>query len=185
VTLQKSDDPQDNRVIAGVAPGISALEHPGLVGSIVEAPRQVAGLGWDSVKAIGGMFSPAGVSNYFRILSGDESSKTNQQNRFVSPVGVANVASNAVKAGWVDVFLLLISINIFVGLFNLLPLLPFDGGHIAIAVYENIASKVRRRKVQVDAAKLLPITVAVLAVLGFIFLSSVFLDITHPLANPF
>ena len=36
-----------------------------------------------------------------------------------------------------------------------------------------------------DAAKLLPVTVAVVAVLGFIFLSSLFLDITHPVANPF
>ena len=89
------------------------------------------------------------------------------------------------KAGWVSVFGLLIAINIFVGLFNLLPLLPFDGGHIAIALYERIASTVRRRRVQVDAAKLMPITVAVVAVLGFIFLSSLFLDITHPVANPF
>ena len=70
-------------------------------------------------------------------------------------------------------------------MFNLLPLLPFDGGHIAIALYEKIASTIRRRRVQVDAAKLLPITVAVVAVLGFIFLSSLFLDITHPVANPF
>ena len=103
----------------------------------------------------------------------------------MSPAGVGALASDAVKAGWVSVFGLLIAINIFVGLFNLLPLLPFDGGHIAIALYEKVASMVRRRRVQVDAAKLLPITVAVVAVLGFIFLSSLFLDITHPVANPF
>ena len=42
-----------------------------------------------------------------------------------------------------------------------------------------------RRQGPVDAAKLMPITVAVLAVLMFIFLSSLFLDITHPVANPF
>ena len=48
----------------------------------------------------------------------------------------AGVANDAVKAGWVSVFGLLIAINVFVGLFNLLPLLPFDGGHIAIALYE-------------------------------------------------
>ena len=61
-------------------------------------------------------------------------------------VGIAGVATDAVRSGWVDVFMLLIAINIFVGLFNLLPLLPFDGGHIAIALYENVASRVRRRK---------------------------------------
>ena len=100
-------------------------------------------------------------------------------------VGFGQLANDAVRAGWVDALGLLIAINIFVGLFNLLPLLPFDGGHIAIATYEKLASLVRHRRVQVDAAKLLPVTVAVVAVLGFIFLSSLFLDITRPVQNPF
>jgi membrane-associated protease RseP (regulator of RpoE activity) len=184
VTLQQSADPSVKRVVAGVTPGY-VVPHPGIVTSISEAPKQVADVGWASIKAIGSMFSPAGISNYLRILSGDTSTHTDQTKRFVSPVGIAGVANDAVKAGWVNVVGLLIAINIFVGLFNLLPLLPFDGGHIAIALYERIASTIRRRRVQVDAAKLMPITVAVVAVLGFIFLSSLFLDITHPVANPF
>jgi membrane-associated protease RseP (regulator of RpoE activity) len=184
VKLEASTDPAVKRVVAGVAPS-SVVPHPGLVTSVAQAPKQVFDIGWESVKAIGTMFSPSGISNYFRILTGDTSSHTNQAQRFVSPAGVGALASDAVKAGWVSVFGLLLSINIFVGLFNLLPLLPFDGGHIAIALYESVASTVRRKKVKVDAAKLLPITVAVVAVLGFIFLSSLFLDITHPVANPF
>ena len=76
-------------------------------------------------------------------------------------------------------------INVFLGLVNLVPLLPFDGGHIAIATVEQISSMVMRRKVQVDAAKLMPIAGAVLVVLLFILVSSLFLDITHPVANPF
>ena len=184
VRLQQSTDAAVKRVVAGVAPR-AVVEHPGLVRSVVLAPRQVADVAWESVKAMGTMFSPSGISNYFRILSGDNSSNTDQNKRFVSPAGVGALASDAVQAGWVSVFGLLIAINIFVGLFNLLPLLPFDGGHIAIALYERFASMVRRRRVQVDAAKLLPITVAVVAVLGFIFLSSLFLDITHPVTNPF
>jgi membrane-associated protease RseP (regulator of RpoE activity) len=184
VKLQRSADPSLKRVVAGVAPR-SVVPHPGLVTSIAQAPLQVTDVGWQSIKAIGSMFSPAGISNYFRILSGDTSTHTDQTKRFVSPAGVGALASDAVKAGWVSVLGLLIAINIFVGLFNLLPLLPFDGGHIAIALYEKIASTIRGRRVQVDAAKLLPVTVAVVAVLGFIFLSSLFLDITHPVANPF
>jgi membrane-associated protease RseP (regulator of RpoE activity) len=184
VRLQESTDPGPKRVVAGVLPR-AVVPHPGVVTAIAQAPRQVADFGWLSMKAIGSMFSPAGVSNYFRVLSGDTSSHTDQSKRFVSPVGIAGVATDAVRAGWVDVFGLLISINLFVGLFNLLPLLPFDGGHIAIALYEGAASRVRRRKVRVDVAKLMPLTVAVVAVLGFIFLSSLFLDITHPIANPF
>lgn len=184
VTLQQSTDPAVKRVVAGISPR-AVVPHPGIVTAVAQAPLQVTDVGWDAVKAIGSMFSPAGISNYFRILTGDHSSHTDQSKRFVSPAGVGALASDAVKAGWVSVFGLLIAINIFVGLFNLLPLLPFDGGHIAIALYERVATTVRRKRVQVDAAKLLPITVAVVAVLGFIFLSSLFLDITHPVANPF
>jgi len=184
VTLQESTDPGPKRVVAGVSSRV-VVPRLGVFAAIVESPKQVADAGWFSIKAIGSMFSPAGISNYFRILSGDTSSRTNQSKRFVSPVGIAGVATDAVRAGWVSVFGLLISINLFVGLFNLLPLLPFDGGHISIALYEMVASRIRRRRVQVDAAKLMPVAVAVVAVLGFIFLSALFLDITHPVANPF
>jgi membrane-associated protease RseP (regulator of RpoE activity) len=131
------------------------------------------------------MFSPSGISNYFRILSGDKSENTQQDQRFLSPVGFGQVANDAVQAGWVSAFALLITINIFVGLLNLLPLLPFDGGHIAVASYEAVMSRIRRRKVQVDMAKLMPITVAVLGVFAFIFVSSLFLDITNPVKSPF
>ena len=79
----------------------------------------------------------------------------------------------------------LAGLNFFVGIFNLLPLLPLDGGHIAIATFEKISSLIMRRKVQVDAAKLMPIAAAVLVLLLFIFVSSVFLDVTRPVANPF
>ena len=93
--------------------------------------------------------------------------------------------NQAVNDGWVSVFGLLITINVFVGLFNLLPLLPFDGGHIAIATYERIASAEQRKRVQVDVAKLIPLTVVVIGLLTFIGLSSIFLDVTNPIQDPF
>ena len=70
VKLQESTDAGPKRVIAGVAP-TSVVPRPGLVTSIAQAPRQVADTGWESIKAIGSMFSPSGISNYFHILSGD------------------------------------------------------------------------------------------------------------------
>ena len=54
----------------------------------------------------------------------------------VAVVGFGRLAIQATESGWVEVAFLLISINVFVGIFNLVPLLPFDGGHIAIATYE-------------------------------------------------
>ena len=50
---------------------------------------------------------------------------------------------------------------------------------------EFYASTIRRRPVHADVAKLLPITAVVMSVLAFVFLSSLFLDITRPLSNPF
>jgi membrane-associated protease RseP (regulator of RpoE activity) len=167
------------RIVAGIRPD-TYLPRPGLLGAAALAPRQVGEVAVDSVKALGSVFSPSGLANYFRILSGDTSENTDPNKRFLSPVGFGQVANQAVDNGWVAAVGLLIAINIFVGLFNLLPLLPFDGGHIAIATYEKIMSTLRRRRVQVDVAKLMPLTVGVVAVMGFIFVSSVFLDLTQP-----
>ena len=81
-------------------------------------------------------------------------------------------------------FEVLISINIFVGIINLLPMLPLDGGHVAIAVYERIRSR-PGRYYHADVRKLAPVAYVFVIFLGFIVISAFYLDITHPLANPF
>ncbi len=185
VELQASTQKGANgRVVAGIASQV-VVPHPGLLSAVALAPRQTFDVGWESLKALGTVFSPSGISNYMHVLAGDKGKNVNQNQRFISPVGFAQVANDAVKAGWVDALGLLIVINVFVGLLNLFPLLPFDGGHIAVATYEKIASTIRGRRVQVDVAKLMPLTVGVLAVLGFIFVSSLYLDVTRGIANPF
>lgn len=140
-----------------------------------------------STEALGRIFSPSGIANYVEtVFSGGENDEGEQsQERFVSPLGFGRLANQAVADGWLAVLGLLVSINVFVGIFNLIPLLPFDGGHVAIACYEQIASKIKGRRVQADVAKLLPITSAVMVLLGFIFVSSLFLDASNPLQNPF
>jgi membrane-associated protease RseP (regulator of RpoE activity) len=135
---------------------------------------------WETVKALGGIFSPNGLENYSELLQGKEDA--NQNNRLMSPVGVAKVAGDAVESGWFFVLMLLFSINVFVGIFNLVPLLPLDGGHVAIATYEKIASKIKGRRVQVDVARLMPITAAVLAVLVILGLTALYLDIVRPVS---
>jgi membrane-associated protease RseP (regulator of RpoE activity) len=182
VRVQVLETEGGDRVRAGIAPAFD-IPSVGVADALVEAPAETVEIGMRSLEALGSMFSPSGIANYLGLLSGDEEADESQ--RFVSPVGYVGVAADAVAAGWVEVFGLLIAINVFVGLFNLVPLLPFDGGHIAIATYERIASALRRRPVRVDVAKLLPVTAAVVAVLGFIFLSSVFLDLSNPIETPY
>jgi membrane-associated protease RseP (regulator of RpoE activity) len=72
-------------------------------------------------------------------------------------------------------FLMLVaSLNLFVGIFNLLPLLPLDGGHIAVVWFEAIRDRLKRARgyvgevVRVDYNKLMPVTFAVVALfVGF------------------
>jgi membrane-associated protease RseP (regulator of RpoE activity) len=94
------------------------------------------------------------------------------------------VASEAAHSGLRDVLWLLLVINVFVGVFNMLPLLPLDGGHVAIAVYEKVRSR-RGQRYRVDMAKLLPVTYVVLFVILFFGVTALYLDIVRPLSNPF
>jgi membrane-associated protease RseP (regulator of RpoE activity) len=96
-----------------------------------------------------------------------------------SVVGVANIAGQAVAAGggWrvviSDLLLIIISLNIFIGAFNLLPLLPLDGGHLAVIVFEQVRAWFARLRGRpdpglADLQRLVPVSVGVFALLiGF------------------
>jgi membrane-associated protease RseP (regulator of RpoE activity) len=190
-----ADDPDAPKNLgrAGIASDV-VVPSVGFGTAVIEAPRQVWDIGVASVGALGDRFSPSGISDYVDVLTdngndepneGMSSSSGSDEDRFISVVGFGRLAVQAAESGWVEVAFLIITLNVFVGLFNLVPLLPFDGGHIAIATYERVASTIKRRPVRVDVAKLLPITAVVMAVLAFVFLSSLFLDVTRPIDNPF
>ena len=72
---------------------------------------------------------------------------------------------------------MLAQISFVLAVFNLLPILPFDGGHAAIVVYEWIASKVKHRRVYADYRKVIPVSVVLLIPILFLGLSSMVLDI--------
>jgi len=93
----------------------------------------------------------------------------------------------AIAAGVPQVFLMIfISLNVFIGIFNLLPLLPLDGGHIAIAWYERARSWLFARLKKpdpgrVDYFKLMPVTYAVILIGGAFTLLTVTADIINPI----
>jgi membrane-associated protease RseP (regulator of RpoE activity) len=82
--------------------------------------------------------------------------------------------------GWAGVVLLLAGVNVSVGVFNMFPLLPLDGGHAAIATYERIRSR-RGQRYVADVAKLMPVLAVTIAVIGFMFLTGLYLDIAKPI----
>ena len=97
-----------------------------------------------------------------------------------SIVGGTRLAGQAAAAGaWDYLFNLLIVFNIFVGIVNLVPLPPLDGGHLAVLAYE----KVRRRRP--DLRKLVPVTAVVAVFMILLVVSLTYIDIVEPLPNPF
>ena len=64
--------------------------------------------------------------------------------------------------------------------FNVLPLLPLDGGHAAVAIYEGIGSKIKGRPVVANFKKLIPIATIVIGAFAVLALSSIWsVSYTH------
>jgi len=109
-----------------------------------------------------------------------------------SVVGVGGITAQVVAAkdSWkikvAYVLLIVISLNIFVGAFNLLPLLPLDGGHLAVVIYERARAWLARLRGRpdpglVDMRKLIPVSVGVFALLVGFGLLLITADIFNPI----
>ena len=105
----------------------------------------------------------------------------------ISVVGASIIGGDTVNAGlWVAFWFFLAQLNFVLGAVNLLPLLPFDGGHIAIAVYEKLRNLLRAARGKVAGApvnylKLMPATYVVLVVVGGYMLLTVTADLVNPI----
>ena len=108
----------------------------------------------------------------------------------ISVVGASIIGGDAVDQDlWVLFWFLLAQLNFVLGAVNLLPLLPFDGGHIAVAVFEKLRNMIRSARGMAAAApvnylKLMPATYVVLIVVVGYMLLTVTADVVNPL-RPF
>lgn len=112
---------------------------------------------------------------------------------FVGVVGVGRISGEILASEETTSFKvfgmlsIVAGLNLFVGIFNLLPLLPLDGGHIAIAWYESLRHKLRRLRGysgeirRVDFNKLLPLTYGVAAVFAVFTLVLLGADLFNPI----
>jgi membrane-associated protease RseP (regulator of RpoE activity) len=163
-------------------------------GAVTGSLRTFGSLFVDSFKALGSVPHEIGqlVSH---PAAKREVSTSGGGGQAISVFGVARVAGQAFKAdgvsaGVATVVGIVASVNIFVGIFNLFPFLPLDGGHVAILGYEKIRNAWRRRRHlipagPVDLNKLMPFTYGVLAIIVAVSALILVADIANPVANPF
>lgn len=138
-----------------------------------------------TVAALGNVFGPEGIADLWGQLAGDEERGVDGG---ISLVGATQAANQGVDAfGPLFLFSLLASVNVFVGIFNALPLPPLDGGHLAVLGVEEAVNYKRRRDDEPDDFKVDPRTVASIAVPVIVFVATIslgllWLDITSPIS---
>ena len=99
---------------------------------------------------------------------------------------IASVDSLAVADRIASLVGILASLNVALFVFNLVPLLPLDGGHVAVGIVDELRRKLYRLQGKadpgpVDAKKLIPVTLVVIVVLASMSLLLMYADIVNPI----
>lgn len=171
-TLTARFDEEEGRTIGflGVAQDF-AVDRDNPVTAFGTAGDQFAFLITESSKGMWALVTGIGdlVSSVFQ---GDE---IQAEARPLSPIGIARLGAASEEVGLALTFTLIAWINIFVGLLNVLPIYPLDGGHFSVALYEKVTGR------EPDVRKLVPVAAAVVVFLLLLGVLGVYLDIVDPL----
>jgi membrane-associated protease RseP (regulator of RpoE activity) len=174
------------RYVLGIVNDVG-LKRSGLLVSIKNSATVTKDFLVESVKSLGKL--PEKIpAMWGATVRGEE----RDANGLVGVVGVARVSGEAVGSDKLTpmerlaTFVLIVaSLNIFVGVFNLLPILPLDGGHMAVAIADSIRAffarlRGRPRPAPIDVTVLTPITMVVFVVLATLTLLLLVADVINP-----
>ena len=164
------------------------LKRTGVITSFKNAGVVTKDFLFESVKSLAKL--PSKIPELWgQTVNGEE----RDVNGLVGVVGVARVSGQAVSSDELSAMerlatfvLIIASLNIFVGIFNLLPILPLDGGHMAVAIADEIRAFIARlrgraRPAAIDVTVLTPITMVVFVILAALTLLLLVADIVNPL----
>lgn len=169
---------------------ITVRTAEGPIRAIGTAGNELGRVTTATVSGLGHVFSLSGLSSLYHQAVNPRVATSAAKNpasssRVLSLVGAARVATQAEQAGFLYFLDVLIALNVAFGLLNMVPMLPLDGGHVGIAIYERIRTRRGAVSYHADAAKLAPVAYAFMALVIVFVGVAVFLDIAHPIANPF
>lgn len=189
VTAQRTSLTDSNKTEKVSVMGIGqdlVVDHPGPIAAVSKSATSLGQLFTGTFKALGEL--PGKLNTLF--------SPNRDPSGAVGVVGISRISGDVAAAHEplslrIGSFLGLIAgLNFFVGIFNLLPLMPLDGGHLAVLGFEQGRDRIRRFRgyrgplQRVDLQKLMPVAFAVVAV--FVVLSVLILsaDIVNPIKIP-
>lgn len=165
--------------LAGISSGsvFDTIDHsiPAAAGNAV---TDIFPFAWESTKGVVKVLNPVNIISHVTGDNDDLSSRP------TTLYGVAQVSDDVGESsGWAGMILLLAVLNVFVGVFNMFPLLPLDGGHAAIAVYERAreAGRGSKQRYFADVERLMPFAMGVVTVLVMLMFAGLYLDISQPL----
>lgn len=133
----------------------SSTVHSSLGASFSHAGGAFVSAGAQTFDALGHLVTLHGVSSYFHMLSSQKAAAGNPQ-QLTTVVALPSVLHQASQSGLPSVLWILALINISIGIINLLPFFPLDGGRVVVALYEGIRG-IRRPSYRVDMQRLLPV----------------------------
>ena len=179
-TSVPEDDPLFGvRCSASARTARRSYEDHGIVGSAVNAVTDIFPVTWESTKGIVKVLNPVNLVDQLT-----DTENADPTARPTTIYGIATVSDDVGDSGGLaGVLYLLAILNIFVGVFNMMPLLPLDGGHAAIAVYERIQEQRRHMagRYFADVERLMPFAMGVIVVLAMLMFTGLYLDITDPI----
>lgn len=161
----------------GVQPEL-VYEKQGFTAAASESGARI----WELTK-----YSVIGVGDVFKMVFDgrlwDELQGRGERAPGEGPCGIVCagrvVGQSAEKGRYLDVIGFIVGFTVFIGLMNLLPLPPLDGGHLAVLGYEAVTGRA------VDVRKLIPLAAAVISFFVILFVAVLYLDLARPISLPF
>jgi regulator of sigma E protease len=124
------------------------------------------------VTSLDDIFGPKGIGRMATLLFTDEPRRTSDATSFV---GVSQQVGDAGSRGdWGTILAYAAYVTIFVGIVNLIPLPPLDGGHLLLLAWEKITGR------QVDYRRVVPVAATVIVILSLFMVAALLLDVFKP-----
>ena len=169
--IQNPTSTDVQRGFLGVSPYSDDRVAQSFTDALVEGPSDlVTGVG-QAISGVAKVLNPVSVWGH---LVGTNDDPTSRPGTIVGATRISDDIGDF--DGWAGLLTLIASVNVSVGVFNMFPLLPLDGGHAAIATYERIRSR-KGKRYFADVNKLMPVAALCLALIAFMFLTGLYLDV--------